>query len=81
MAAAAIGEFLAAPFYHKPVTPHPFEAHWIVGIIYKLQTMTGTFLFFCSCFVFVRELVGDHIHCITDGSDAVGTLVSLFVLH
>ncbi len=38
--------------------------------------MTGTLLFLMSCFVYVRELLGDHIHCITDGSDSVGQLVS-----
>ena len=34
-------------------------------------TTTVNFLPF-SCFVFARELLEDHIHCIQDGSDATG---------
>ena len=28
-----------------------------------------------SCFIFAKELLNDHIHCITDGSDAVGNQI------
>jgi len=52
---------------------------WVSGILFKLHTMTGTLLFLMSCFVYVRELLGDHIHCITDGADATGSLVMFFV--
>ena len=73
---AAVFEFLSAPFYHTPVSPDPYATHWVVGVVYKLHTMTGSILFFFSCFVFARELLNDHIHCIEDGSDAVGSLIS-----
>ncbi len=43
---AGVLEFLSAPFFHKPVSPDPFQTHWVVGIVYKLHTMTGTLLFF-----------------------------------
>ncbi len=52
---------------------------WVSGILFKLHTMTGTLLFLMSCFVYVRELLGDHIHCITDGADATGSLVMFFL--
>ena len=94
---AGVLEFLAAPFFHKPVSPDPLQTHWVVGIVYKLHTMTGTFLFLCryvfaensklffqyilkvflhSCFIFARELLNDHIHCIRDGADETGSLIS-----
>ena len=41
----AILQFLSAPFFQKPVSPDPFQTHWIVGIVYKLHTMTGSLLF------------------------------------
>ncbi len=56
-----------------------FFCSWVSGILFKLHTMTGTLLFLMSCFVYVRELLGDHIHCITDGADATGSLVMFFV--
>ena len=33
------------------------------------------FWFFSSCFVFAREILEDHIHCIQDGSDATGSKI------
>ena len=45
MAASAF-EFLASPFFNKPVSPDPYATHWVVGINYKLHTMTGSLLFF-----------------------------------
>ena len=30
---------------------------------------------FSSCFVFARELLEDHIHCIQDGSDSLGAKI------
>jgi len=74
MAASAF-EFLASPFFNKPVSPDPYATHWVVGINYKLHTMTGSLLFFSSCFVFARELLEDHIHCIQDGSDSLGAKI------
>ena len=34
-----------------------------------------TLLLFSSCFVFARELLEDHIHCIQDGSDSLGAKI------
>ena len=45
MAAAAF-EFLSAPFFNKPMSPDSYQTHWVVGIVYKLHTMTGSLLFF-----------------------------------
>ena len=32
--------------------------------------------FICSCVIFAREILNDHIHCIQDGSDAIGAKIS-----
>ena len=53
-------------FFYKPVHPDPYQTNWTVGIAYKFTSMIGTFLFFASCFIFIREVIGDHIHCIAD---------------
>ena len=31
---------------------------------------------FDSCVIFAREILNDHIHCIQDGSDAIGAKIS-----
>ena len=59
----------------NPFKPDPFQTHWVSGIVYKLHSMTGGGLFIACCLVFVKELTGDHINCIHDGSDAIGSLV------
>ena len=68
-------DFLAAPFFTSPVTTDPYAPHWIVGIVYKLHTLAGSFLFLASSLTFFKEVVGDHIRCISDESDAVGSVV------
>ena len=65
---AGILEYISASFFHKPVNPDPYQTHWTVGITYKFSSMTGTFLFFASCLCFVREMIGEHIHCIADSN-------------
>ncbi|XP_059080250.1 innexin inx2-like [Tigriopus californicus] len=67
-----IMEFFSAPGFHKPFQAKAFQAHWIVGVVYKLHSMTGTVLFFSSCLVFIKELMDDHIHCIQDGAGEDG---------
>ena len=32
--------------------------------------------FVFSCVIFAREILNDHIHCIQDGSDAIGAKIS-----
>jgi hypothetical protein len=66
--ALGVAEFLSAPFFTSSVTPEPLKTSWVTGLLYKVHTMTGTLLFLLSCFVYVRELLGDHIHCILDDS-------------
>lgn len=61
-------EFFSAPGFQKPFRANSYQAHWIAGIVYKLHSMTGSFLFFSSCVIFIKELMGDHIHCIQDGA-------------
>ena len=53
-----------------------FSSSWVSGILYKFHAMTGTLMFLLSCFVYVRELLGEHIHCIADVADASGQTVS-----
>ena len=53
-----------------------FSSSWVSGILYKFHSMTGTLMFLLSCFVYVRELLGEHIHCIADVADASGQTVS-----
>ena len=59
-------EFFSAPGFQKPFKADYTQPHWIVGIVYKLHTMTGSLLFFASCTIFIKELMHDHIHCIQD---------------
>ena len=73
---AGVLDYITTSFFHKPVDPDPYQTHWTVGIAYKFSSMTGTFLFFASCFVFIREVIGDHIHCITDANDGA-SMVSI----
>lgn len=77
MPMAGLLEFFQAPFFSRTVKAEPFETHWITGIIYKLHKITGSFLFLCSCFVFAKELFRDHIRCIQDGSEELGSRVQL----
>lgn len=45
---------------------------WITNVVFKLHMVTGSLVFLLSCFIFARELFGDHIHCIADGVDING---------
>ncbi len=59
--------FQAAPVgVTDSVRADPYSAHWVAGAPYKLHSMVGAALFFSSCLVFVREALGEHIHCIQD---------------
>ena len=69
---AGVMNFLSAPFFHKPAKPEPLATQWVVNIVYKLNTMTGSFLFLSSCILFFREIVSDHIHCFNDANRGGG---------
>lgn len=43
---ATVLEFLSSSFFNTPVSPDPYATHWVVGIVYKLHTMTGSLMFF-----------------------------------
>merc|ERR1719295_1997938 len=68
--------FLSAPFFHKPAKPEPLATQWVFNIVYKLNTMTGSFLFLSSCILFFREIVSDHIHCFSDANRGDGIVDS-----
>ena len=63
-------DYISSSFFQKPVSPDPSKTQWTYNLGYKFTSMTGTFLFFASCLVFARELIGDHIHCISDATSA-----------
>ena len=69
---AGVMNFLSAPFFHKPAKPEPLATQWVVNVVYKLNTMTGSFLFLSSCILFFREIVSDHIHCFSDANRGGG---------
>ena len=71
-------DYISSSFFQNPVNPDPSKTQWTYNIAYKFTSMTGTFLFFASCLVFARELIGDHIHCI---SDSTGGRVSYFSMY
>ena len=62
-------DYISSSFFQKPVSPDPSKTQWTYNLGYKFTSMTGTFLFFASCLVFARELIGDHIHCISDATN------------
>ena len=64
-------EFFSAPFFRQPLKAEPTRIHWVAGITYKLHALTGTFLFFSSCLIFVKELKRDHLRCLQNGDEAV----------
>ena len=70
-------DYISASFFQNSVSPDPTKTQWVVNIGYKFTSMTGTFLFFASCLVFVREMIGDHIHCITEASGGGGPVSTL----
>jgi hypothetical protein len=76
---AGILNYISHSFFHNPVKSDPTETHWTYNITFKFTSMTGTFLFFASCLVFVREVIGDHIHCIADATSGGGP-VSIITL-
>ena len=41
----------------------------------KYLLFSHNLFLFSSCFVFARELLEDHIHCIQDGSDSLGAKI------
>ena len=71
-------EFFSAPGFQKPFKADYTQPHWIVGIVYKLHTMTGSLLFFASCTIFIKELMHDHIHCIQDTNGDESKVCCLF---
>ena len=78
---AGILNYISHSFFHNPVNSDPKQTHWTYNITFKFTSMTGTFLFFASCLVFVREMIGDHIHCIADatsGGSPVSVIASSF---
>lgn len=68
-------DFLHSPFFTRPISVDPKAPHWLSGVVYKLHTLAGSFLFLASSIIFLKEIVGDHIRCISDESDAIGSVV------
>ena len=76
---AGILNYISSSFFHNPVSPDPTKTQWLQNITYKLTSMTGTFLFFASCLVFVKEMIGDHIHCIAEAAGGGGPVSFILV--
>ncbi len=67
-------EFLSGPaaVTSKAVKASPYSPHWIAGVTFKLHCITGSALFLASCLIVIKEVLGDHIHCIQDTNDEGG---------
>jgi len=66
---AGILEFLSSGVFHKTLHVDENSVRWQNGLVSKLHKATGSMLFLFSCTVFVKELLADHIHCMSKFSD------------
>jgi len=62
---AGILDFLSAGYFHGSVNVDEDSIRWQNGLVSKLHKATGTILGLFTCTVFAKEVLGDHIHCIS----------------